>query len=155
MGVTFFAYLRARIRWTLYDLYCPYFSPEVITNLTRRLSGHFVTLIGVELIQLSEYLDISSFSPRVTQDCCFMASVHQSHYECKREVAKHERSVRVTGGDEPIFYTIDIILLNFSFSKPIESLETCISMASLRHKRTSIRLWSTLMTYANCLAEIA
>ena len=33
--------------------------------------------------------------------------------------------------------------------------KACISMASLRHQGVSIGLWSTLMTLANCLAEIA
>ena len=31
-------------RRTLYDLYCPYFSPEVIVKFTRWATGHFVTL---------------------------------------------------------------------------------------------------------------
>ena len=39
------------------------------------------------------------------------------------------------------FYTTDMVLSNL-----IERLQTCTSMASLRHQRTSIRLWSALMT---------
>ena len=33
---------------TLYDLYCPYFSPEVMLKLTKRISGHFVTLAQLD-----------------------------------------------------------------------------------------------------------
>ena len=67
-----------------------------------------------------------------------MVSVRPSSCGCTWEVAKHERRVRVARGDYGVrlklleFYNIDIILSNFSFSKPIESLQTCISMASLR-----------------------
>ena len=46
----------------------------------------------------------------------FVVSVRPSSYECTREVAEHERSVRVARGD----------------SSSIESLQTCISMALLR-----------------------
>ena len=35
------------------------------------------------------------------------------------------------------FFNIDIILSNFSFSRPIESLQTCVSLASLCHHRGS------------------
>ena len=32
-------------RRTLNDLYSPYFSPEVMVKFTRRVTGHYVTLI--------------------------------------------------------------------------------------------------------------
>ena len=41
---------------------------------------------------------------------------------------------------EQLFYNIDIILPNFSFSKPIESLQTYILMPSLLHQSASRRL---------------
>ena len=50
-----------------------------------------------------------------------------------------------------LFENIDIILSTFSFSEFIVSLKTCIPMASFLHQRASTRLWSTLMTWANCL----
>ena len=34
-----------------------------------------------------------------------------------------------------LFYNIDIIISNFGFSKPIEGIQTCVSMASLRPQR--------------------
>ena len=36
------------------------------------------------------------------------------------------------------FYNLDNVLSNFSFPKPIKRLQTCISVASLRHQRASI-----------------
>ena len=48
-GATVFASLRRRVRRTLFGLYCPYFSPNVMVNLTRRVRGHFVTLIEVSV----------------------------------------------------------------------------------------------------------
>ena len=47
-----YVYSSIIIRRTLYDLYCPYFSPEVMVKFTRRETGHFVTLIenGMHLI---------------------------------------------------------------------------------------------------------
>ena len=90
-------------------------------------------------------------------------SMHPSSYEWRWEVAKHRRSIRafqllsnflstsitpqIHSGQEPIlFYKIDFISPNFSFFKPIENLQTCISMVSLHHRCASIRLWSSPMT---------
>ena len=76
-----------------------------------------------------------------------MVAVYPSSYESKQEIAKHRGSVRVAQGnirsrwclatchelpqlDEyaltiyQLFYSIGIVLPNFSFLKPIESLET-------------------------------
>ena len=53
------------------------------------------------------------------------------------------------------FRNTNIILSNFSFSKPTESFQTCILVVSLRHQQAFIRLRSTLMTWTNCLVEIA
>ena len=33
------------MRWTLNDLCCPYFLPEVMVKFTRKARGHFVMLI--------------------------------------------------------------------------------------------------------------
>ena len=46
--VTAYASLRTR-----YDLYCPYFLPDVMVKFTRKAKGHFVTLIevGMHLIE--------------------------------------------------------------------------------------------------------
>ena len=38
---------RIIVRRTLYNLYCPYFLPEVMVKFTRRATGHFMTLIEV------------------------------------------------------------------------------------------------------------
>ena len=35
---------RCKVKRTLYDLHCPYFSPNVMANWRRRARGHFVTL---------------------------------------------------------------------------------------------------------------
>ena len=43
--VTVYVPLRGRVGRTLYDLYCPYFSSEVMMKFTRKAMGHFVTLI--------------------------------------------------------------------------------------------------------------
>ena len=43
-GANVFASLRRRVRRTLYDLYCPYFSPEAMVKLPKSARGHFVTL---------------------------------------------------------------------------------------------------------------
>jgi len=40
-----------------------------------------------------------------------------------------------------LFYNTDIILSNFSFFKPIESLPICISLASFYHQHASIRFY--------------
>ena len=89
--------------------------------------------------------------------------MHPSSYGWRWEDAKHKRGVRafqlrsnlpitfitpqIHSGQEPIlFYKIDFIAPNFSFFKPIENLQTCVSMASLHHRCASIRLWSTPMT---------
>ena len=40
-----------------------------------------------------------------------------------------------------LFHNIDTILPNFSFFKPIESLQTCISMASWHRKHAYLRSW--------------
>jgi len=39
-----------------------------------------------------------------------------------------------------LFYNSDIILLNFSFFKPFESIQTSISIASLHHQHATITL---------------
>ena len=43
--VTVYVSSRILVRRTPYDLYCLYFSPEVMVKFTRRVTGHFVTLI--------------------------------------------------------------------------------------------------------------
>ena len=54
-----------------------------------------------------------------------------------------------------MFCSIDIVLSNFSFSKPIESLQIFTSVASFCHESGSIRSMSPLMTSANyCLAKL-
>ena len=97
-----------------------------------------------------------------------MFGVGLSSGECPQEVAKREREAveslnaiaecfssissalqlsqgihnsmdtRQAGANRYIY--TDIVLSNFIFSKPIESIKICISMASLRHQRASIRL---------------
>ena len=44
---------------------------------------------------------------------------------------------------EPIVYNIDIVLSRFNFSKLMESLHPCISVASLCRQRASIRVLMT------------
>ena len=77
---------------------------------------------------------------------------------------------RVTDARERLLRTREALLSHFpsafitrekhaynepiDLSKPIESSQTCISMALLRHQRASVRLWSTLMRSANCWEEI-
>ena len=43
--VTVYVSLRRRVGRTLYDLHSPYLLPEVMVKLTRKVRGHFVTLI--------------------------------------------------------------------------------------------------------------
>ena len=52
LGLLFMSSLRRRVRKTLYDLYCPHFSPEVMATFTRKATGQFMTLIesGMHLI---------------------------------------------------------------------------------------------------------
>ena len=45
-----FLSLRSRVGMILHGIYFPYFSPDVIVNLARRMRGHFVTLIEVGYI---------------------------------------------------------------------------------------------------------
>ena len=50
--------------------------------------------------------------------------------------------------NEPIillFYNIDFMIANFSFSKLIERLLACISMPSLHPHHASVILWRRLM----------
>ena len=44
---------------TLYDLYCPYFLPEVMVKFTRRVTGHFVMLIESGLHLFDCFLDVT------------------------------------------------------------------------------------------------
>ena len=43
--ITVYVSLKRRVRSTLYDLYCPYFLPEVIVKFTRKAKGQLVVLI--------------------------------------------------------------------------------------------------------------
>ena len=45
--VAVYVLLRRRVKRIPYDLYRPYFLPEVTMKLTRKATGHFVTLIKV------------------------------------------------------------------------------------------------------------
>ena len=47
--MTLFLSLRDGVERTLYDLHCPYFSPEVMVKLNEKEEEHFVTLIEVGL----------------------------------------------------------------------------------------------------------
>ena len=59
-------------------------------------------------------------------------------FECLATSQVHPIINLTHGNHEPILsYKIDIILSSFSFSKPIESLQTYISIDSLRHQRAS------------------
>ena len=44
ISVTVYVSLRSKVRRTLYDFYCLCSSPQLMVKLTRRMSGHFVTL---------------------------------------------------------------------------------------------------------------
>ena len=44
LGWLFYVSSRRKARRTLYDLDCPYFSPEVMVKFTRKARGYFVTL---------------------------------------------------------------------------------------------------------------
>ena len=78
-----------------------------------------------------------------------MVSVRPSSYGCMQEVAEDKQSILACAPlalqvfsnfpSAPIpQWTHDnhepTVFQNFSFSKPIESLQTCISMASLHHQ---------------------
>ena len=83
----------------------------------------------------------------------FMVSVRVSH-GCTQEVAKDDRSARVArrGSRARLeclvtnyrFITSTLFVSNFSFPKPIESLQLCISMHSMRHQHAYVTLWNTL-----------
>ena len=45
MRVTVYVSSRIIVRRTLYDLYIVYLLPDVMVKFTRRVTGHFVTLI--------------------------------------------------------------------------------------------------------------
>ena len=47
MLVVILSFLRYLVGRTFYDLYSPYFLPEVMLKFTRKVKGHFVTLIEV------------------------------------------------------------------------------------------------------------
>ena len=53
---------RIILRRTLYDLYTPYFSPDVVVKFTRRATGHFVMLTESCLDLITVFTRISSAS---------------------------------------------------------------------------------------------
>ena len=83
---------------------------------------------------------------------CFSFSVHLFIVFCQGKYASASITRRMH--DNQLLSSIDIISSIWSFFKPIESLQACISKASLHHQRSSLRLLSTLMTHENWLAEI-
>ena len=71
--------------------------------------------------------------------------MHTGSFLSKREAQESHDRLLLTTNQQKLFHNCGIILSNFSFNKPIESLQTCISMASLHHQHVSIRLLSTLI----------
>ena len=48
--VTVFISLRNKEMRTLYDLYCPYFLPNIMVMFTRKVSEHFMKLIEIGIL---------------------------------------------------------------------------------------------------------
>lgn len=89
---------------------------------------------------------------RVTLCCCHMQLLRFSSANSNFTSASITRQTHTLTMNQ-LLDNINNILSKLSFSKSNE-IETCISMASKHHQCAYTRIWSMLMTKANCLAEI-
>ena len=63
-----FLSLRSRVRRIVHDLYFPFFLPDVIVNLARRMGGHFVTPTEVGYIILITCISELPNKPRTATE---------------------------------------------------------------------------------------
>ena len=133
-------------------------------------------------LEYCTYMYIKFYPLQLTIIYWFTVSIHLTSYGGTQEVAKQERSLQVEQGyhaavasgmlsnfpsatqwkhanHQPIIALVSRNPLkanntHMHFTVSLETNLSCISVAKLHHQFVSIRLWNTLMTYANFLVEI-